>query len=399
MLFENKISDAAINEAINADSDLKIEQRMPDKAASSMALAPIPPAAIVSLVHNRPAGQLLVGAGDGRVHRINLQDNQRSSFQMHRDWAFDIAISPSRKFIATGGGDNKLSIHRHDDLTTIASQKKHKADIHGVVWMDDTKLVTASDDKTIRLWKLDAAEDQPAKLSLLQTTRAHDMSIPRLVRVDDQTVLTASRDLTLKRWRVGDDDFQLLQTLTSHEDDVMDASVNAEATELASVGYDGKLILWDLKTGQATRSFQLGTKRLFALWVDWKTRRAVVGGESSVQLVSLDTGDVTSQRSDQTFVSRIIRCGGLLMTSDGYGKILQRDPNTLATIRRAHIFERGLDGLSTDGFQLENIDSWPHREAKNREAENRSDFSAVRNSRKRPQSVVAGRSTVTHPAL
>ena len=368
VLYKNAISKQAINEAIEAHPDIKIEQRAPNKAASSMARAPIPPAAIVSLVHDQPAKQILVGAGDGRVHRIALQDNQRSSFQMHGDWVFDIAISPSKKFVATGGGDNRLAIHRHDDLATVVSQKEHCADIHGVVWMDDTKLVTASDDKTIRLWKLEMTESQPAKLSLVQTTQAHDKSIPRLMRIDNDTVLTVSRDLTLKRWRVGDNNFQLLQTLVSHEDDVMDASVNSDATELASVGYDGKLVLWDLHTGQATGSFQVGAERLFSLWVDWRTRRAVVGGKSCVQLVNLDTGEVTIRRPDQTFVSRIIRFGNLLMTSDGYGMILQRDPTTLATIRRAQVFERGLDSLSTEGFQLEDADSWPHRESSNQGA-------------------------------
>ena len=352
VLFENAITEKAIAQAIKDYPTLIIEIRRPDPIALKLAKAPIPPAAIISMEYQRHDGRLLFGSGDGRLHRINLlSDAGRYSDKKHADWVFDLAISPSGEWVATAGGDNTLLIHRATDLTTVASGKGHLEDVHGVVWMDDSQLVTVGDDASLRLWRMQTSNQPSAPdLTMVASLTAHDKQIPRLVKLDHQSVLTVSRDHTLRRWRVDKSGFELLQTYVGHRDDCMDASADPDAMEFVSVGYDGKLILWDVANGKRLLERQLGQERLFSVNVDWQTRLAFVGSKTCLRSIDLDSGRLLRVNADQTYISRIICSGNTLLTSDGFGRIFQRNPATLSTISRFQLFEGSLDIFSSQGF-------------------------------------------------
>ncbi|MEO1525187.1 MAG: hypothetical protein AAFX06_07105 [Planctomycetota bacterium] len=354
VLFENAITDEAITQARKDFPAIKIEKRRPDAIAMQLAAAPIPPAAVISMVHQADSDRIVFGSGDGRLHRMGLaMDGSRVSEKKHGDWVFDVAISPSSQWIATAGGDNKVLIHRASDLKTMSVGRGHTEDVHGVIWMDESHLVTSGDDWTMRLWKVEWIDSTPkAELASLASVSAHDRQVPRVLKLDHESVLTVSRDHTLRRWRVGTDSFELIQSYDGHLDDCMEAAVSPNGNELVSVGYDGQLILWNRKTGEARFRHQLGEGRLFCVNVDWNTRQAAVGSKSGVQLVRLESGRPLRRRTDQPYVSRILRIEDRLYTSDGFGQIFERDAETLQVKRRFQLFEGDLDVYSSDGFQL-----------------------------------------------
>ena len=163
VLFENAITDDAIEQARKDYPEIKIEKRRPDPVAMQLAAAPIPPAAIISMAYDSAQSHLLFGSGDGRLHRMGFADDGgRTSLKKHGDWVFDLAISPSGKWLATAGGDNQLLVHRMSDLETVATGEGHSEDVHAVVWMDESTLVTSGDDWTLRMWKVDWVDGQPA---------------------------------------------------------------------------------------------------------------------------------------------------------------------------------------------------------------------------------------------
>ncbi|MEL6108798.1 MAG: hypothetical protein AAFU85_22550 [Planctomycetota bacterium] len=354
VLFENAITDEAIEQAQKDYPEIKIEKRRPDAIAAQLAAAPIPPSAIISMAHDPSSDQLLFGSGDGRLHRMGLTNSQdRVSQAKHANWVFDLAISPSGDWIATAGGDNKLLLHRATDLKTIATGMGHREDVHAVVWLDESRLVTSGDDWTLRLWQVEGDSTEAAPVvSEIASAVAHERQVPRVIRIDQETVLTVSRDHSLRRWHVGTEGFELRQTYVGHRDDCMEASVRPDGRELASVGYDGQLILWSGESGEPRLRHQLGEGRLFCLNVDWDARLALVGSKSGVQLVRLDSGRPLRRRADQPYVSRILRVGETFFTADGFGRIFQRDSETLEVKRRFQLFEGDLDVYSDQGFQI-----------------------------------------------
>lgn len=352
IVFENSISKSMLAQSRIDYPAVTIEERRPDPIAVGLSKAPIPPAAIISLVHNATSGELLFGSGDGRLHRMEIEsESSRTSLRKHRDWVFDLSIAPSKRWVATGGGDNQVCIHRMNDLQTIATGEAHTEDVHGVVWMNDQQLVSVGDDRTLRLWDFSPdSEANAPNLKAIAMVPAHKKPIPRLKRLNDHHVLTLSRDHSLKRWEVTPDGFELRSEFNGHDDDCMDASVSPDGKEIASVGYDGKLILWNTD-GTSKIQYQVANERLFAIHVDWSLYRAVVGSKSGVHLIDLESGRLLRKNGNQRFVSRIIQADGKLFTSDGFGQIYERNPATLSSTRHFQLFEGSLDVYSSEGLE------------------------------------------------
>lgn len=86
----------------------------------------------------------------------------------------------------------------------------------------------------------------PADLTELS---AHDFRINAIAINNDSTQFaTASNDDTIKLWLM---DGTLVQTFTGHEDNVKAVVFSPDQTKLISGGDDGRVIIWDIETGEA----------------------------------------------------------------------------------------------------------------------------------------------------
>lgn len=111
---------------------------------------------------------------------------------------------------------------------------------------DGTKVVTASEDNTARLW--DAASGK--QLAVLQ---GHEDSIFSAAFSPDGTkVVTASIDDTARLWEVTSGNE--LAVLRGHDDDVFSAAFNPDGTMVVTASYDETAKLWDAVTGMELRT-------------------------------------------------------------------------------------------------------------------------------------------------
>ena len=354
VIFENKIGEQAIDATQKRRKDLLIERRQPDPVAVGLAMAPIPPAAVVSLISVGP--RILAGAGDGRLHVLDSEgERQRRVVSMHGNWLFDIALSPQGNLLATAGGDNQLAIWSYPELEPVTRLTAHAGDLHGVVWLDESHLATVSDDRSLSSWELTrsaADAGQSKQLVKLQSQLAHERAIPRIrISADRRTLVTASRDDRLIVWCVAED-FSIRQTtmLQGHSDDCMDVQIDPTGKLALSVGYDGELIAWDLQSGKILKRNKLAESRLFCLEVDWAHRVALAGTPTG--LIEFDwISEELRALDDQPFVSRIHTHESSLYTSDGFGGLIARKRHDLSPTKKASLFEAQFDHYSDDFFR------------------------------------------------
>jgi WD40 repeat protein/uncharacterized caspase-like protein len=145
---------------------------------------------------------------------------------------------------------------------------------------DGQTIVTASDDRIIKLWRADgswqqdlsghtdrvtqvtfsadgsliasASADRSAKLwrkdgTLMQTITGHQDWVTSVSFGPNQSVLaTASRDRTIKLWQINGDQAKLLRTFTGHRGWVNHVSFSPNGQLLASAGEDGTVLIWRL---------------------------------------------------------------------------------------------------------------------------------------------------------
>lgn len=113
----------------------------------------------------------------------------------------------------------------------------HEARVSSVAHSPDgTRLATAGDDNTARLW--DAVSGRP-----FFTLRGHSDVIQSVVfSPDGHALLTASADKTARLWNA--ETGTLLRTLAGHQSEVLTAIFSADGTHIVTGGSDGEALLW-----------------------------------------------------------------------------------------------------------------------------------------------------------
>ena len=128
-------------------------------------------------------------------------------------------------------------------LAQLLRLQGHTATVMAVAWSpDDRWLLTASKDKSARIWD--------ARTGALQRTLVgHQGSVLAVAfSPKGKLVATGSADDSIRLWdaRSG----QCLRTLTNHQGDVLSLAFSPDGNLLASGGADRKARLWDVKSGR-----------------------------------------------------------------------------------------------------------------------------------------------------
>ncbi len=136
------------------------------------------------------------------------------------------------------------------------TKKAHEKDINSIAVTPNFKyLITASQDKTARIWRIEDGE-------LISTLSGHKRGLwsvkcsPR-----EQIIATASADKTIKLWSATT--FTCLKTLEGHSNSVLSVSFLQNGTELLSCGSDGLIKIWDLKSSSCVSTYDEHLDRIW----------------------------------------------------------------------------------------------------------------------------------------
>jgi WD40 repeat protein/serine/threonine protein kinase len=147
-------------------------------------------------------------------------------------------------------GRNNLAL-RYMLSAALAKVENHLSIIlashTGVVMMaafspDDQMVVTASADKTAKIWRTSDGKE-------LFILKGHEDTVVSATFSSDGTqVLTSSLDKTAKTWRVSDG--SLVATLSGHTDGLQAAIFSPDGKQIATASYDKTAKIWDSSTGK-----------------------------------------------------------------------------------------------------------------------------------------------------
>ncbi len=198
----------------------------------------------VKVVVALPNGSL-VSAGFDRTVRFWDAANQPTRQFSVPFQVFALALATDGKTLAVGGSDNQVHIYNNADGKEIVALKGHNGAIHGLAFLPDGRIASASADGTARVWKV------PAKPSAA-------MSDPIV--------------------------------LNGHQGAVRALAVLPDGKTLATSGDDGTFRLWHAEDGKASAASEPVGAPLLALAISPKGDRALVGaGDKTARVFDLAT--------------------------------------------------------------------------------------------------------------
>lgn len=112
---------------------------------------------VFSLTYTSNFETLVSGSRDAKLKQWNQNFKLSQTINAHMYTIHHGALSPNGKWLATGSMDKSVKIWDAESLELLKVIDKGKNAGHGhsinrLMWLNNEKLVTASDDKTLHLW-------------------------------------------------------------------------------------------------------------------------------------------------------------------------------------------------------------------------------------------------------
>ncbi len=222
--------------------------------------------AVVSAAFS-PDGKRIVTASDDNTARLwdaATGEAIGAPFIGHDERVLSAAFSPDGKRIVTASLDGTARIWDAETgqqvgapLTTSEEAASRTNDSHNrgnisvnhgmlsaAFSPDGKRIVTASADKTARLWDAETGEQIGTPL------KGHDDAVNSAAfSPDGKRIVTSSRDGTVRLWNT-DIDRPISLPLTGHEDAVNSAAFSSDGKQIVTASDDETARIWDAITGE-----------------------------------------------------------------------------------------------------------------------------------------------------
>jgi WD40 repeat protein len=246
------IAEAHRVEAVNAQATAEAERNLAEgrlRLATSRELA----AAALNNLEVDPERSILLAMqaisvvhtteAEDALHRAVQSSRVRLTLSGHTGWVRDVAFSADGTRLATASEDKTAKVWDATTGEELITLSGHTASVWGVTFSPNgTRLATASKDKTAKVWSTTTGEE-------LFTLSGHtDWVMAVAFSPDGTRIATASKDKTVRVWDASTGG--MLFALAGHADAVWDVDFSPDGTRLVTASEDKTAKVWDAATGE-----------------------------------------------------------------------------------------------------------------------------------------------------
>ncbi len=185
---------------------------------------------LLTLSLNPPGGSLLRTL-TGHSNRVNA-----------------LAVTPDGKQVISASDDKTLKVWNLETFQEVSTLTGHSDWVYALaVTPDGKQVISGSDDNTLKVWNLETFQE-------VSTLTGHSSEVYALALTPDgKQVISGSRDKTLKVWNL--ETFQEVSTLTGHSSGVYALALTPDGKQVISASFDNTLKVWNLETGAVVTTF------------------------------------------------------------------------------------------------------------------------------------------------
>lgn len=221
------------------------------------------------------------------------------TLDIHGDTIESIAISPDNTTLLTASMDEYsavINLAQYDGTMPIDEQAKWLTQHVGRVLCtlyhpDGTYFVTGSEDKTIKVW-------HPEDYTVLVNFDGNDDAVYSLAyAAQNDLIVSGAADSVIRSWRVtqneeGETRGALVREYAAHEGAVysVDCGVWNNQEIIASGGADTSVIIWNLRSGNPSSTFNEPTDAVYAVKLGPNGEFVAAGGrDGKIRLWNINT--------------------------------------------------------------------------------------------------------------
>ena len=243
-----------------------------------------------------------------RFHKERELPALLRTFEGHIGSVNCVAITPDGKNAVSASEDRTLRLWDLQSGECLRTFKGHTNSVRALaITPDGVHALSASLDGTLRLWDLQSGE-------CLRTFKGHtDFVAGVAITPDGKRALSASGDMTLRLWDLRSG--KSLRTFKGHTDFVAGVAITPDGKRAlsASADGDGTLRLWDLQSGENLRTFEGHTNSFNCVAITPDGRYALsASGDKTLRLWDLQSGECV-----RTFEGHTDDVEGVAITPDG----------------------------------------------------------------------------------